>query len=33
METTEVTKEDVDEVFPAAIDFVNKIKDHLLKKL
>lgn len=33
METIEVAKEDVDEVFPAAIDFVNKIKDHSLKKL
>lgn len=32
MEDAEVTKEDVDEIFPKAIDFVNKIKEHLLGK-
>ena len=29
MEEAEVTKEDVDEMFPKVIDFVNKTKDHL----
>lgn len=32
MEEAEVTKEDVDEIFPKAIDFVNKIREHLLGK-
>ena len=31
MEQTEVTKEDIDEIFPAAIDFVSKIKKHLIE--
>ena len=30
MEEAEVTKEDVDEMFPKVIDFVNKTKNHLL---
>ena len=30
MEEAEVIKEDVDEMFPKVIDFVNKTKDHLL---
>ncbi len=30
MEGAEVIKEDVDEMFPKVIDFVNKTKDHLL---
>ena len=30
MEEAEVTKEDVDEMFPKVIDFVNKTKDYLL---
>ena len=32
MEQAEVTKKDVDEVLPEAINFVNKIKEHLLIK-
>ena len=32
MEEAEITKEDVDEIFPKAIDFVNKTKEHLLRK-
>ena len=32
MEEAEVTKEDVDEIFPKAIDFVNKIREHLFGK-
>ena len=32
MEEAEVTKEDVDEIFPKAIDFINKIREHLLGK-
>lgn len=31
MEEAEITKEDVDEIFPKAIDFVNKIKEYLLR--
>lgn len=31
MEQTEITKEDIDEIFPAAIDFVNKIKKRLVE--
>ncbi len=32
MEQADVVKEDIDEIFPKAIDFVNKIKEYLLKK-
>lgn len=32
MEHADVVKEDVDEIFPKAIDFVNKIKKYLLKE-
>lgn len=32
MEEARVTKEDVDEMFPKAIEFVNKTKEHLLRK-
>ena len=32
MEEAEVTKEDVDEIFPKAIDFVNKTREHLFGK-
>lgn len=32
MEEADVTKEDVDEIFPKAIDFVSEIKEYLLKK-
>lgn len=32
IEDAKVTKEDVDEIFPKAIDFVNKVKDHLFGK-
>jgi uncharacterized protein (UPF0332 family) len=32
MEHADVAKEDVDEIFPKAIDFVNKIKKYLLKE-
>ena len=31
MEEAEVTKEDVDDLFPIATDFVNKIKAYLTK--
>ncbi|MEE9164975.1 MAG: HEPN domain-containing protein [Nitrospinota bacterium] len=31
MEEPEVTKEDVDELFPKTIDFVNKVKSYLTK--
>ena len=30
LEESEVTKEDVDEMFPKVVDFVNITKDHLL---
>jgi hypothetical protein len=30
MEQAEVTKEDVDEIFPKALDFVNKTKTYLV---
>ncbi len=30
LKEAEVTKEDVDEMFPKVIYFVNKTKDHLL---
>jgi uncharacterized protein (UPF0332 family) len=33
MEQADVTKEDVDEIFPKAIDFLNKIKGYLLEKI
>jgi len=32
MEQPDVTKEDIDEIFPKAIDFVSKIKQYLLSK-
>jgi hypothetical protein len=32
LKEAEITKEDVDEIFPKAIDFVNKTKEHLLRK-
>lgn len=32
MEHADVAKEDVDEIFPKAIDFVNRIKKYLLKE-
>jgi len=31
MEETEVTKEDVDDLFPKTIDFVNRVKSYLTK--
>ena len=31
MEQAEITQEDVDEIFPGTINFVNKAKEHLLK--
>ncbi len=33
MEQSEVTKENIDEIFPKAIEFVNRIKEHLLGKM
>lgn len=32
LEAADVTKEDVEEMFPRAIDFVKKITDYLLRK-
>lgn len=31
MEAVEIANEDVDEIFPKAIDFISKIKEHLLR--
>ncbi len=32
MEQPDVTKENVDEIFPKAVDFVNRIKQYLLSR-
>ena len=33
MEQAEVTKEDVNEILPKVLDFVSKVKEHLLGSL
>lgn len=32
MEQVDVTKEDVDEIFPKAKEFVDKIREYLIKR-